>query len=71
MRLGGAAASGSVGWGNAAADEPVGDVRTAFDAKGEYRLRSVAALSRTAERRKEAEAVASLASLGGSRLPRA
>ena len=73
VRLGGAAESGSVGWGNAAADEPAGDVRTAFDAKGEYRLRSAFSLSRTAEhrapaqRRKQAEAIASLVSLSGSR----
>ena len=40
VQLGGAAASGSIGWGTAAAGEPAGDVRTAFDADGEYRLRS-------------------------------
>ena len=43
---GGAAGAGPVGWRNADAEEPEGEVRTAFDSAGEYRMQSKASVSR-------------------------
>ena len=64
---GGAASAGPVGWRNADADEPEGEVRTAFDAAGEYRMRSKASASRTKDGKRarvsEAGAAESLAQL--------
>ena len=64
---GGTVGAGPVGWGNAEADEPEGEVRTAFDAAGVYRMQSKASASRTKDgkraRASEAGAAASLAQL--------
>ena len=64
---GGTVGAGPVGWGNAEADEPEGEVRTAFDAAGEYRMQSKASASRTKDGKRarvsEAGAAASLAQL--------